>query len=628
MQMAEANNATAEVEDSNDEDGDESYRAVNWTGAKPMAITQRDKRELDQLYSDYKDKYEGRKEDYFALLHLTKKFGIPVEQAANYVAFGGRDYAVDAYYIDREARNLYLFQFKWSEDHNLFKGSLERLASDGMDLIFGETTPDPDQNEVVHRLKADLFEHQSVIDRVLIHFVFKGDIDAVERSIGLVDRQEALESKRHLVRRFFQERPIELRIDFIADKPRPGTPPVQDRFELGFSQTVCRETPDDRRAMYLGFVPLIDLHRIQKTLGQRFLSRNIRSGLSDDNPPNRKIREALSDIILRGKTPPETFTFNHNGVTLAAEKLESRDGMAIVTVPRVLNGAQTLKSFARFIEESDAALGSEERQELLSKIIVVAKIVVDDPTGDFVTQVTISNNQQNPVEPWHLRANDRIQCDLQDRFAEQLGIFYSRQEHAFENMTWEELEGLEITDTKDIRIKPLAQTFLAGQGEIDRMSRLREVFEQQKWYDEGFRPSYLKCDPRRIILGYKAGLVLSPIMRRLGERASQWLSYGIGRARNLVWALLVQGMLNDEGYLPELLEHYGCDLRKAADFKEHLSNLAVNRAYVVLNSVLKKDEVYKSRIDEEKYSFLRTKELFRRCMEEAYDRYGWTKKSF
>ncbi len=593
-----------------------------------MAITPRDKKELDQIYSDYSTKYEGRKEDYFALLHLTKKFKISVNEAAPCVAFGGRDYGIDAYWIDRQGRNLYLFQFKWSEDHNQFKESLDRISKDGFDVIFGERSPDPNQNDVIHRLKADLFEHQSLIDRVFMHFVFKGDTDAVERSTGLADRQETLENKRHLVRHFFDDRSVDLRVDFISDIPKPGAPAIQARFEIGFSDTVCRTTADGKRAMYLGFVPLVDLHQIHKTIGQRFFSRNIRSGLSENTPPNRKIREALSDIVIRCKEMPEVFTFNHNGVTLAAERLEMQDGTATITVPRVLNGAQTLNSFAKFIEDSEAVLSSTERQDLLQRITVVAKVVIDDPSSDFITRVTISNNQQNPIEPWHLRANDRIQCDLQDRFAEQLRIFYSRQENAFQNMTWEELEELEITETKDLRIRPLAQTFLAVQGEIDRMSRLREVFEQQKWYEDCFRGSYLKGDPRRIILAYKVGLVLGTVMRKLEERAAQWLEYAITRSRNLTWAMLIQGMLNDEHHLRDLLELYGNDLRKAADFKEYLGTLAIGKIYPVVNAVLKADEGYKSKISEERYSFLRTKELFRRCMDEAYNRYEWSKKNF
>jgi hypothetical protein len=157
---------------------------------------------------------------------------------------------------------------------------------------------------------------------------------------------------------------------------------------------------------------------------------------------------------------------------------------------------------------------------------------------------------------------------------------------------------------------------------------MREVFEQTRWYKECFRESFLKCDPRRIVLGYKIGLVLSPIMKRIEEHSAQWLQYPIARARNLVWALLIQGVLNDERNLPDLLESYGCDLRKAADFKEYLAGLGTNKVYLPINGVLKNDAGYKAKINDEKYSFLRTKELFRRCMDEAHSRFLWTKRSF
>ncbi len=93
-----------------------------------MAITKSDKQELDQLYSDWSDQYGGCKEDYFACLYLAKKHRCSVPDIAHQVAFGGNDYGLDGYYIDREARNLYLYQFKWSENHNLFKDSVVLLC--------------------------------------------------------------------------------------------------------------------------------------------------------------------------------------------------------------------------------------------------------------------------------------------------------------------------------------------------------------------------------------------------------------------------------------------------------------------------------------------------------------------
>ena len=66
-------------------------------------------------------------------------------------------------------------------------------------------------------------------------------------------------------------------------------------------------------------------------------------GLSPDRPANKHLRTALKDI-LEGKSPPDEFIFNHNGVTLSAENIEFIDGRAILTEPRVLNGAQTVTS--------------------------------------------------------------------------------------------------------------------------------------------------------------------------------------------------------------------------------------------------------------------------------------------
>ena len=174
--------------------------------------------------------------------------------------------------------------------------------------------------------------------------------------------------------------------------------------------------PEGEKALYMGIIPLMDLHRIYKAMGQTFLSRNIRAGLSAQNPPNKRIREALTSIVMKELEPPEVFTFNHNGVTLAAEKVSFGDGQATMRVPRLLNGAQTITSLDRFLEDNEGSPRLRSNMKRLEEIRVVTKIVEHDPTSDFVTAVTISNNQQNPVESWMLRANDKIQCDLQDLF--------------------------------------------------------------------------------------------------------------------------------------------------------------------------------------------------------------------
>ena len=590
-----------------------------------MPITKQHKHELDQIYSDWSEKYGGCKEDYFACMYLTSKFRCTVPEVAHRVAFNGNDYGLDAYFIDTETKNLYLYQFKWSENHNLFKDSLDRLAKDGMSRIFGNPMPDPHANELLNTLRAELNEYRSAIKHVLVHFVFKGDVDAAEESEGLRNRRENLENKLHLVHEFFRDPDVDLCVEFISDRRRPPAPKPVESYRVSLSQHVSAKSSDGEKLMYVGFLRLMDLHRIHKSLDKRFLDRNIRFGLSSDNTPNTKIREALSDIVIKEKVSPDVFAFNHNGVTLAAEQISFDGEEAIIKVPRLLNGAQTVTSVERFLADNDGNPVIDRNANVLESIKVLGKIVVDDPFSDFVTNVTICNNRQNPVEPWNLRANDRIQCDLHDKLREEARVFYSRQENAFRNHSFEDLEEMGVETSRDIKIRPLAQTFLAVQGEIARMSQLPEVFENQKWYEDTFRESYLQGDARKIVIAYKIHLVLKDPLSRLEERSSQKHAQAIGRARNLVWALLIQAIFNDSK-LTDVLEDYGTSLRKESSFREYLKTLASTRLNPILRDLLNSEE-YKDRMNNERYDFLRTKEVFNVCKNLASEKFGWVKKS-
>jgi hypothetical protein len=378
--------------------------------------------------------------------------------------------------------------------------------------------------------------------------------------------------------------------------------------------------------MHVGFVPLMDLYRIYKALGQQFFDRNIRATLSPDNAPNKKLREALERIVLKEVDAPSVFVFRHNGVTLASERVRVNDGGLTLHVPRLLNGAQTVSSVARFLENHADNAALKKNKDRLEAIMVLAKIVEAEPSSDFVTQVTISNNQQNPVPPWALRAMDQRQVDLADAFREQLGIFYSRQEGAFANLSDEEKEDLGIEDSKDIRIRPLAQTFLAVQGDVYNMGHLPDVFESQKLYEGTFRPAYVNADLRSVILAYKVGLLRSRIMQRLRESLPQKYVGAIPRAPNLTWALLVQALLNDKK-LDSYRDDYGGGLVKEAAYSDLLKQLTANRIAPILKDLLG-SSAYAAKVADDRFDFLRSSEVFKKAMAIAADKYGWTKRSF
>lgn len=586
-----------------------------------MGITKRD---LEQAYAEHKAQYGGSKEDYFALLYLAREFDKSPDQVARHISFG-EDVAegINAFHVDVNRRNLYLFQFQWSAQHQAFKEPLRRLAREGIERIFGPAAEAP--GVLLSALRDRLHEDEAVVDKVLVHFVYNGDPSDADQSAVLDALREDLEAKKHLIDRCFEGRNVPLTFQFISNEtrgPRVGSHARSThRYELALPQAIASETESGEQ-LHVGFVGVTDLYNMFREMGQRLFERNIRAGLDPDGPINKKIRGALAEVV-EGKAPASAFVFNHNGITIAAEQLEIKGKRAHITEPRVLNGAQTITSVAKFIESYDFDKAPAEHGSRLDAVRVLAKIVTH-AEQPFITAVTINTNRQNPVEPANLRASDQIQLELQDKFRDELsGLLYERQESLFASLSEEEKieQGFDPTQSRAIEIKRLAKTFLAAQGEVDRMSRLNEVFETESQYRGCFAEKYLKSDARRILLAYKIQYRLNKVSREIDEAAKGY--WYVPRAKNLLWALLVQGVLN-QSKLPAWIEAYGSSLRNEAEFTQELLSLGVGKVRHVIREAVSEAK-YKEQLDEERLSFLRTKALYTRCMEVAEQRCGWTK---
>src|SRR2546430_426900 len=127
-----------------------------------MDITKRD---LDEAYAKHKAQLGGAKEDYFALLYLTREFDKAPDQVSRHIALGEdvRE-EINAFHVDVNRRNLYLFQLQWSAQHQALREPLRRLAREGMERIFGPACEAP--GRLLVELRDRLHEDQAVIDRV------------------------------------------------------------------------------------------------------------------------------------------------------------------------------------------------------------------------------------------------------------------------------------------------------------------------------------------------------------------------------------------------------------------------------------------------------------------------------
>jgi hypothetical protein len=586
-----------------------------------MAITDR---AIDQAFSDLRNTCFGVRNDYFGLLYMEQEFGLERDRAITQVAFGGNDYGIDGFHFDREKRNLYLFQFKYSDSHSQFKQSFNRLIGSGLEHIFSAHKQDQQQNQLLLQIKSCLLDNEAIIDRVFIHFVFTGDPAEAERSQVLDKLREDLENKKFLIDQRFG-RPATLVIEFRSARTRQIGSTTHLRkthtYPVQLDSTVSRTGPSGE-CMTIGFIRLVDLYAIYKDMGQRFFDRNIRGALPANKAVNSSLRQSFKRIVLDEKEDASAFAFNHNGVTLFAEALNKTDGGFTITEPRLLNGAQTVTTFAKFIAANEGNRLIQQRQNVLSQILVLCKVVTE-ATPDFVTNVTVNNNRQNPVHPWNLRANDLIQLEIEDKFRDDLGIFYERQEKAFEGLDDEDLEERGITEHKAVEIKRLAQTFLASDGEIDKVSRLGDVFEDDRIYNQVFDQRRLRADSRKIILCYKMQFRLRRLVNDIVEKGSNKYAF-VPKARNLLWALLCQAVLNDPK-IEARADDFGRGLSLEAQYTDWLSGLATTRCRVILSDLVE-DKAYASKTAEGNFEFLRTNAAFKRSMEIAYKHWKWVEK--
>jgi hypothetical protein len=160
-----------------------------------LKVTQKD---LEQAHLEYQASHGGPKEDYFALLYIMRKFNLSYEEVEPHIAFGGNDYGFDGFHFERDARNLYLYQFKWAENAALFKQSFKRLIEAGMDAAFGGSVH-AEENPLLTQLRATIHENKALIERVFVHFVFNGSAFEAERSAALTAYREDLENRKYLV---------------------------------------------------------------------------------------------------------------------------------------------------------------------------------------------------------------------------------------------------------------------------------------------------------------------------------------------------------------------------------------------------------------------------------------------
>jgi|WetSurMetagenome_2_1015567.scaffolds.fasta_scaffold00057_30 hypothetical protein len=581
-------------------------------------------RTAKRLYLELKETSGGVRDHYLSLAYLMAEFNLEKETALNQVAFTNPEYGINAFHFDKDRRNLYFLISSFSSLADQIKQPLRQFVTSGMERIFLTEKQSGGSDRFSNRLASCLLENNALIDQVYLRVLVSGDLNELEQSEYVKNILEQLEQKKFIINRFFNGRNVrftyEQRSVSTPEIGQTGTTSKVFSYDLPIDQALNQSGPGDER-MTIGFMRLMDLLAMYRDMGSRFFERNIRYGLGDKGYVNKSIANSFGRIILEEKESAAVFAFNHNGVTIAAQEVKCADKKCHVVSPRLLNGAQTVTTFNDFCEEHNLTAQNPEYKKfgrVLESIRVLCKFITDAEPA-FVTTVTINNNRQNPVAPWDLHANDEIQLLLQDKFRSDLGIYYERQKNAFADIDPETEEG--ITQKKEIKLLKLAQTFLAAEGELEALGFMRDVFEEDEKYDKVFNPSRLKADFRSIVLCYKIQFRLNRLIKEIVDKGPAKYWY-LKKARNLLWALLCQAILNDEK-LEELSENFGSDMVMSTGFTDYLADISSRRCRPLIASL---EEKNRDKIEAGDVAFLNKDRAFSFCMGEATEKWGWRKK--
>lgn len=341
---------------------------------------------------------------------------ISMEEAVDAITDGGFDRGVDALFIDdRDGRlDIHIWQAKcvtqFDKSTNAFPSSeIDKVCSFVSDLTGADMAALRNANAVLaDKIRAALGILDSPHATIKVHFV--GNTDSLvatefDRITAVFDRYRAISFEMHnldhLANHFLERR--QPRFDRTLSTVDTENFERSDRNLRGVVCTVAAtEIVDAIRSAE-------DPNKVE--LG--VFDQNVRVFLSNRNRVNSSIIDsALSD-------ENHMFWYLNNGITITCDQLtfspSRRAPQIALTNFQIVNGGQTSNCLF------EAARANPEQVE---SVVVMVRII--QTTNEEVKHsIAASTNSQTPINVRDLKANDRLQRQLEESFAD-LGFYYER----------------------------------------------------------------------------------------------------------------------------------------------------------------------------------------------------------
>jgi hypothetical protein len=193
---------------------------------------------------------------------------------------------------------------------------------------------------------------------------------------------------------------------------------------------------------------------------------NIRRFLGGRGAVNTDIRNTCTST-----DSSHLFWFLNNGITIACDSFDpvtdpDNPHVKIKNI-QIVNGCQTATSLAQAAQD----------KKLEANVFVLLRIY-EAPDNSLVNRIVLTTNNQNKITSRDLRANDRVQIEMQQRF-EKFGLHYERKVRQFDK----------VSDVDASRIAPnelVAQSYLAVAMKKPSDARRRKYRVWGNLYDKIF----------------------------------------------------------------------------------------------------------------------------------------------
>lgn len=366
-----------------------------------------------------------------AFIHLFLKVRFDLldfDEREYYVTDGSNDGGIDGYYIDRDNKEIYLFQSKFRTNEDNFREkeiSMKELLSMDIERILSGEKAD----EKGHEYRGKICQLQKDINEIADVPRYTYKIVIFANLIGISDTELKKLTGGYKVEvinyqkcysdfvfpiisgTYYSQTDLMIQIDLtnkVASK-------------ISYTVETCIGDCD----ITVLFVPTVEIGKFMSKYKNSILKFNPRSYLGfKAQDVNRQIAESITNQ----KT--NEFALFNNGITLLSEETFINEHVAnkgvaklIVKNPQIINGGQTSFTLSRLYEDSiDKSIF--DKKEVLLKVITLPQEASDK--GQLIEKISNATNHQTPVGPSDRLSNMEEQVYLQQKLFNDLGVLYER----------------------------------------------------------------------------------------------------------------------------------------------------------------------------------------------------------